>query len=47
MNIQSGVKSTRDKCDIVEALVEMFLPQLLSTSVTRDHTTRSPNQSIS
>ena len=35
--LESGVSSARDKTELAEALVEMFLPQLLSTSVTRDH----------
>ena len=45
MNIESGVSSARDPTEPAEAFVEMILPQLLNTTVTKDHTMRFPTKS--
>ena len=45
VDIECRVSFARDTTELAEALVEMFLPQLLRTSVTRDHTMRLPNLS--
>ena len=34
MNIGSGVRGARGKVEVVETLIEMFLPKLLCASVT-------------